>query len=273
MSVKFSVLMSVYKNDKPSFFNLALESIYEGQTLKPNQIVIVKDGPLSLELNQIIDSFKKNTPNVKLVSLSTNKGLGEALRIGLRECIFEFVVRMDSDDISTPDRFKTQINYLFQNPNIDILSSWVDEFSGSVNNIVSTRKLPLTHSGCAKMLKYGCPINHPAVVFKKSKVLSVGSYESFYLKEDVYLWLKLYVNNAKFANIPESLLLFRVNDNMYKRRRGVKYAKSEFKLFIFRYKNQVINFFELMKFGVLISFIRLLPIFLVKKIYKILRKY
>ena len=271
--MNFSVLMSVYKNDNPIYFEQALNSIYQKQTLKPNQIVIVKDGPLSLKLENVLKNFSEICKcRLDIICLLKNVGLGKALKIGLEKCTHEIIARMDSDDISKPNRFKVQIDFIKNNPNIDVISSYLDEFDGSVDNIVSTRKLPLTHSECAIMLKYGCPINHPAVVFKKHKVLSVGSYEPFYLKEDIYLWLKLYLNNAKFANIPESLLLFRVNDNMYKRRRGLKYAKSELKLFIFRYKNQIINFFEFIKFGLLVSFIRLLPTFFVKKVYKILRR-
>ena len=264
--------MSVYKNDNYIYFEQALNSIYEKQTLKPNQIVIIKDGPLTLKLENVIENFSKSCKcRLDIICLLKNVGLGKALNIGLEKCVYEIIARMDSDDISKPNRFKVQIDFIKNNPNIDVISSYVDEFEGSVDNIISTRTLPVDHNKCIKMLKYGSPFNHPVTVFKKSKVKEVGGYKDIYLKEDTFLWLRMSAKNNIFGNIQESLLLFRVNKNMYKRRRGVKYVKSEIKLFIFRYNNKMINLKELILLGLPTVLIRLLPSIILKYLYIILR--
>jgi glycosyltransferase involved in cell wall biosynthesis len=270
--MNFSVLMSVYKNDNPIYFEQALSSIYEKQTLKPNQIVIVKDGPLSLKLEKVLKNFSKICKcRLDIICLLKNVGLGNALNIGLEKCAHEIIARMDSDDVSKPNRFKVQIDFIKNNPNIDVVSSYVDEFDGSVDNIITTKSLPLDHNKCIEILKYGSPFNHPVTVFKKSRVKEVGGYKDFYLKEDTFLWLRMSIKNNIFGNIQESLLFFRVNKNMYKRRRGLKYVNSEIKLFIFRYNNKIINLKELILFGVPTVLIRLLPSIMLKKIYLILR--
>jgi len=268
----FSVLISVYRNDNAQFFLDALRSIYNFQTLKPSQIVLVKDGPLPNSLNQIIDLFKLECPVLDILSLEHNVGLGLALNEGLKECSFELVARMDSDDISKPNRFKEQLEFICNNPDIDIISCWIDEFQEDIGNVVSIRKLPPNHEDCVKMLKYGCPLSHPAVVFKKSLVLDVGSYQSLYLKEDLYLWLRLFEKNAKFSNIQNSLLFFRISDNVYARRRGWEYMKSEFILFHFRLKIKLINIYEFTLYTFVICIVRLLPKQILRFVYKILRK-
>ena len=271
--IEFSVLISVYKNDNPLYLEQALNSIYKEQTLKPNQIVVVKDGPLTLKLENIIINFSKSCKcPLDIICLLKNVGLGKALNIGLEKCVYEVIARMDSDDISKPNRFEVQIDFIKNNPNIDVVSSYVDEFKGSIDNILSTKSLPFDHIKCVRRLKYGSPFNHPATVFKKSKVKEVGGYKDIYLKEDTFLWLRMLVKNNVFANIQESLLFFRINNNLYKRRRGVKYAKSEIKLFIFRYKNKIINRKELILFGLPTVLIRLLPSIILKYIYIISRQ-
>jgi len=270
--MNFSVLMSVYKNDNPIYFEQALNSIYEKQTLKPNQIVIVKDGPLTLKLENVLKNFSEICKcRLDIICLLKNVGLGKALNIGLEKCAHEIIARMDSDDISKSNRFKVQIDFIKNNPNIDVVSSYIEEFEGSVDNIVSMKRLPSDHKGCIKMLKYGSPFNHPATVFKKNKIKEAHGYKDFYLKEDTFLWLRMSTKNNVFGNIQESLLFFRVNKNMYKRRRGIKYANSELKLFIFRYKIKLISLKELILLGLPIILIRLLPSMILKKIYLILR--
>jgi len=271
--MKFSVLISVYKNDNHVFFNKALKSVYNEQILKPNQIVIIKDGPLNLKLENVLDNFKKKCKcRLDIIALKKNVGLGNALNIGLEECVHEIIARMDSDDISKPNRFKVQLDFIKNNPNVDVLSSFMDEFEGSVENIISIKKLPIEHNKCVKMLKYGCPINHPVTVFKKSKVIEAGGYKDIYLKEDIFLWLRMSAKNNIFGNIQESLLFFRVNKSMYKRRRGIKYTKSEIKLYIFKYKNKIISLKELILFGLPVILIRLSPPLIVKYLYRISRK-
>ena len=256
--MEFSVLLSVYGKEKPEFLEVALQSIWDDQLLKPNEIVIVKDGALTIGLENVLEKFSRKAPT-KFVVLSANVGLGLALREGVKQCSFEWIARMDTDDVAHPARFLKQITFLRKNPNIAILSSWIDEFIGTKENIVSTRKVPSDHQSCIKMLKYGCPLNHPSVVFKKKAVINAGNYKSFFLKEDAYLWLRLYAKNYKFANVNESLLYFRVSEEMYKRRGGYKYAKSEVKILFYRYKIGLISFLEFMLYVGLTVPVRLAP--------------
>lgn len=268
--IGFSVLMSVYKNDKPLFLDLALKSIWDNQTLKPNEIVLVEDGLLNEDLLYVIKQFESNAP-LKVIKLPKNLGLGAALNEGLKNCSFDLVARMDADDISKPDRFYKQIIYYQQNPHIDIFSSYIDEFVENIDNVISVRKVPISSKDCANYIKFRCPLNHPAVMFKKKKILEVGGYKHFHLKEDIYLWLRLYEANANFGNIPESLLLFRTSLDMYSRRKGLKYAISEFKIFKFRHKIGLINLVEFVFFSSFTIFIRLLPKKIIPIVYKILR--
>lgn len=270
--IEFSVLISVYKNDNHIFFEKALKSIYNDQTLKPNQIVVIKDGPLNLKLENVLKNFIEYCKcRLDIIALTKNVGLGNALNIGLDKCVHEIIARMDSDDISKPNRFKVQLDFIQNNPNIDVVSAYIDEFEGSVENIIATKKLPDDHDKCMKRLKYGSPFNHPVTVFKKSKVIEAGGYKDIYLKEDLFLWLRMAAKNNIFGNIQESLLFFRVNKNMYKRRRGIKYAKSELKLFIFRYNNKMISLKELFLFGLPNVLIRLLPSLFLRYVYLFIR--
>ena len=268
---KFSVLISVYIKETPLFLKEALKSIWDDQTLKPNEIVIVKDGKLNEELEQVLDEFSNKAPTT-FVSLDKNLGLGLALREGIKHCSFDYVARMDSDDIAYPYRFEKQINYLEKKPEISILGSYIDEFINYIDNVKSVRKVPEKHQDIIKMLKGRCPLSHPSVIFKKEAVINSGNYQPFLLKEDIYLWLRMYSNNYIFANIPESLLYFRITKDTYKRRGGYKYAKSEFRILFYRYSIGLINFFELIKFILLTIPVRLVPSFMRNFIYtKLLR--
>lgn len=225
----FSVLISVYFKENPEYLRLALKSIWDDQELKPAEIVLVKDGQLSDALDLVIANFSIIAP-VKIVSLPINQGLGNALNIGLSHCKNEIIARMDSDDISKPNRFFKQINFLQLNPHIDILSSWIDEFIDLPENIVSSRKLPEYHNEIFEYAKKRCPVNHPTVVFKKSVVLAAGGYQPFPLFEDYYLWARMLMYGAKFYNFQESLLFFRTDQTTYKRRGGINHSINEIRL-------------------------------------------
>lgn len=227
--IKFSVLMSVYKNDNSDFLNEAIESIVK-QTIVPSEIVIVKDGPLNSDLDKVLNEWVIKLPNViKLISLDENLGLGEALRVGMENCSHDIIARMDSDDISEENRFEEQLNILI-NKDIDIVGSYVDEFSDSVNNILSLKKVPVEQNEIYKYGKYRCPMNHPTVMFKKKAVKDAGGYRQWHYNEDYDLWIRMINNKSKFYNIPKALVHMRVSDGTYERRGGVNYFKSEFKL-------------------------------------------
>ena len=223
----YSVLMSVYYKEKPEYLQQAIESIQK-QTLPTNDFVLVCDGPLTLELDKVVQTKQQEMGNVlKVVRLPENVGLGNALNEGVKHCKNELVARMDSDDVSYPDRCNKQIKIFNEHPEIAICSGTVEEFSVSIECIDGRRLLPETNEEILSFAKKRNPFNHPCVMYKKSAVDAVGSYQDFYLLEDYYLWIRMLVNGAKFYNIQESLLYFRFSPAMFKRRGGWKYAMDE----------------------------------------------
>lgn len=225
--MKFSVLLSVYIKERPQYLIESIDSILH-QTIKPDEIVLVKDGPLTNELNSIISYYTEKFPLIfKIISLETNQGLGKALNEGLKHCSHELIARMDTDDIAKPNRFEKQIELFIKHPEIDVCSAWIEEFENTPNNIISIKKLPEYHTDIIKYAKHRCPINHPVVMYKKKSVLKVNGYTGF--PEDYYLWVKLIMQGSIFYNIQESLLYFRFSNNMIKRRGGLSYAKFDFK--------------------------------------------
>ncbi|MBS5625903.1 glycosyltransferase [Butyricimonas virosa] len=239
----FSVLMAVYKKEQPLFFKEALRSVFE-QSLIPNEVVLVKDGPLTEELEQIIVDFSSKNEQLKVITLEKNQGLGEALRIGLNSCSFDLVARMDSDDICKPYRFEKQIAFLKEHKEITIVGSWIEEFSDCKEEIEAIRELPQEDKQLKIFMKWRNPFNHMTVMFRKKDILAVGGYQPFYLLEDYYLWNRLANANYYFANIGESLLWARGGYTMLERRGGWKYVVSESKLLKFMYRSGRINIVE-----------------------------
>jgi glycosyltransferase involved in cell wall biosynthesis len=266
--MNFSVLLSLYTKEQPAFLQQSIQSIFE-QTLPPSEVVLVIDGSITTALQEIVDEFKKQYPNVlKIVSLEKNVGLGPALNEGLKHCSCELVARMDTDDICKPDRFEKQIKLFEQNPQIDVMSSWIEEFYDFPDETVSIRKLPETHGELKKWAKSRNPFNHPVIMYKKNKVITSGGYESLGLFEDYILWMKMLKNGAIFYNIQESLLYFRSNKNMYKRRGGLKYAIDECRLQWLFYKRGAISLLVAVK-NIAIRFgVRIVPNRLRAYIYK-----
>lgn len=267
---RISVLMSVYDKEKPEFLDASIKSILR-QNVLPSEIVIVKDGPLNMELENVLSKYQSLQPSLfEFVPLEKNMGLGKALNIGLKHCSNNLVARMDSDDICKHNRFERQLQIVDNNPSVDVVGSNIDEFIDSIENIVSSRKLPEWHCDIVKYAKKRSPINHPSVMFKKSSVIESGGYVHMHLLEDYYLWIRMIKKGYKFYNIQESLLYFRTNKNMIKRRGGLKYAKSEVKFYISIYKLGAISFFDLLINLCVRSFVRLSPNVIRQFIYRTL---
>lgn len=222
---KFSVLMSVYYKENPSFLKQALESVW-WQTAKPSEIVVVKDGPLTPELDSTLATLAAVMP-IKMVPLSKNNGLGKALSIGLQTCSNELIARMDSDDIAKPNRFERELAVFETNPEIDVVGSWVDEFQDTVDHIIGVRKVPEWQGNIINYAKYRSPVNHPSVMYRKSSVLATGNYQHMNQYEDYYLWIRMLMRGCVFYNIQESLLFFRTSSNLYRRRGGLKYVRYD----------------------------------------------
>lgn len=226
--MNFSVLISVYYNEKPEYLEDAINSIFN-QTLLPKEVILVEDGKLTDKLYITINKLKEKYHEIKTVRLKENQGLGPALNEGLKYCSYDIVARMDSDDICMPDRFKLQIDFLKNHPDIDIVSGWIDEFYGDKENIVSTRKTPELHLDIAKFSKMRNPINHPAAMFRKITICKIGGYRNISFLEDYDLWVRAILNGAHLYNIQQSILWFRLTDKAFLRRGGINYAKNEIK--------------------------------------------
>ena len=264
--IKFSVLLSVYKNEKPNHLIECFKSIYDNQELKPDEIVLVQDGPLTDELYEVIKKIKNQLNDIlKIIPIEKNVRLGNALKIGIENCSNEIVARMDTDDIAYSTRFKKQIKYLEDNPEIDVVGSYMDEFIDNTENVVAIKTAPLKNF--KNYMKLRDPVNHPTVVFKKSKVIEAGNYIEILYNEDSYLWGRMLEKNCQFANIDESLIYFRVNDETYKRRGGVQYVKAEIQLQKEFLKLGIINKFEFIRNITLKNIVRIIPNELRKKVY------
>lgn len=217
--MKYSVLMSVYKNDNPTFLKIVLESVYEQQTRKPDEIVVVFDGALTDDLYGVLNSFRSGKENiVYYYPQDVNRGLGEALRIGSEKCTGDYIFRMDSDDISAPDRFEKQITYVEANSDIDVLGTDIAEFNYSVEEDMRVRACPKQHDDIVKMSKRRNPMNHVSVCMKRSALEKCGGYENLLLLEDYYLWLKMIVAGCKLENMNESLVYVRVGNGFNSKR-------------------------------------------------------
>lgn len=238
----FSVLMSVYRNDKPEFVRMAVDSVTKHQTLKPNEIIIVVDGPISTELANLISDYEKSKEYYyKVIWLPENKGLGNALGIGLANASNEIVARMDSDDISVPDRFEKQIDFMNLHSDCDVVGGQITEFITFETNIVGKRLVPCNPAKIRLLLKNRCPLNHMSVMMLRSRVLAVGNYMDWHFNEDYYLWIRMAKAGYKFANLSDTLVNVRVGKEMYARRGGWKYFKSEKGLQDYMYKHKMIS--------------------------------
>lgn len=241
----FSVLMSVYKNDSSLYLERAVASVLN-QTLPPNEVVLVIDGPVDNELDLKIREYEGH-PSFKVVRLSENVGLGMALNQGLDHCSYDLVARMDSDDICRSNRFELQYHFLLDNPTVDIVGSNISEFIGEEDNIVSFRKVPQDNQSIKREMKYRCALNHVTVMFRREAVLKAGGYQHLFWNEDYYLWIRMLLSGAIFGNIPEPLVNVRIGEEMFARRGGYKYFQSEIFLQKFMLKHNLINYFEYAK--------------------------
>lgn len=270
--MKFSVLLSVYYKEQPIYFDLAVKSIWENQTIKPSEIILVQDGPLTSELYALIAIWQKKIGNVfRCIPLETNVGLGDALNIGLQHCSYDLIARMDTDDIADPKRFEKQLA-IFEQANIDICGSWVTEFDQDEGFITGVRKLPETHNEILEYAKLRCPINHPAVMYKKSVVEKAGGYQAMMWFEDYYLWARMLMVGAKFYNIQESLVNMRAGIGQLERRSGLEYAKAEINFLTALNSIGFLSKIDLYKMILLRVPIRLLPKKIIRFVYKKLRK-
>ncbi len=224
----FSVAMSVYHKDIPTFFDRALESITALQTVLPEEIVLVADGPLSKGLDAVIEKYTALYPAVMtVIRLPENRGLGNALRVAVENSRNALIARMDSDDIAISNRFETQLKQFATDPALDIVGGDISEFVDSEENVVAYRRVPTSNVEIYEYMKTRCPLNHVSVMFKKAAVEAAGGYLDLFWNEDYYLWIRMAEKNAKMANTGTVLVNVRTGRDMYSRRGGKAYYKSE----------------------------------------------
>jgi glycosyltransferase involved in cell wall biosynthesis len=223
---EFSVLMSLYIREKAEYFTQCMESIL-CQTMLPQEIVIVKDGPLTDALETVLEEYQKKYPDViKVISLPENRGLGLALAEGIEHCSCEIVARMDTDDIARRDRFERQLAEFHQDPELDICGSHIIEFEDQIENVLSVRKVPLTNDEIAEYQKQRSAFNHMTVMYKKSAVQKAGNYQDAPLMEDDFLWVHMLQTGARCKNIDDTLVYARTGYAMIERRGGFSYFRK-----------------------------------------------
>lgn len=265
---KISILISLYNNENENNLFSCLDSL-KNQTTMANEVILVLDGYVRDSLLKIVDDFK-NILNIKLIKIPENVGLGKALNYGLKFCNYNYIARMDTDDICLPDRLEKQILFLNQNPDTDILGTSIIEFDEFNNQ--RRKELPLSKNKIRKFSKEKNPFNHMTVIFKKSAVNSAGGYMHHHYMEDYNLWLRMIHKNMNTANLKDVTVMARVGKSMLLKRRGLKYLLSEFTLFKLKNSLEITTFFS----GLLIFFkrslSRIIPVFLLRIVYNMNRE-
>lgn len=273
MSIDFSLLMSVYAKESPAYLDQAFLSIWTNQTFKPSEVVLVKDGPLPKSLEQVIEKWALLLDKkMKVIALKQNEGLGRALNIGIQHCCFDLVARMDTDDISSPDRFEKLVHEFEMDSNLSLCGSYIKEFITDDPHYSAMRTVPLTLEQIRNSCELRNPFNHPSVMFKKSAILQAGGYKHMPFFEDYYLWLRVLSLGYTAKNVPQSLLNMRIDNGQIERRSGVKYLKYEISFYRRLYQDGLLRYSSFLFMTILRAPLRVLPRNLLSFLYKLTRK-
>lgn len=269
----YSVLMSVYYKEKPEYLKQCIDSMLN-QTKKTNDFVIVEDGKLTRELEQVINDYENRYPNIfNIIRFEKNRGVGAALNDAIHYCNNEIIARMDSDDISDITRCEKELDKI--NEGFDIVGSNITEFENdNIKELRSKKVMPETLEQIKKYSKYRNPFNQPSVMFKKKIIMQAGNYQDLYRLEDYDLWLRCLSSDVSCYNIQESLVYMRTNNGFYKRRGGgTKNFKSYIFLRKYAFRVKQINRFEFI-INIMIAFVKCYsPLWVNRIMYKtILRK-
>ena len=240
--IDFTVITSVYRNDKPEFVRTALDSMLIEQTINPTEVLLVRDGPVPSELENVLEEYEATySKTIRIMRLKENGGLGNALRLGVENAKYDIIARMDSDDICMPNRFELQLGYIEKHPECDIVGGQMTEFIGNPTNIVGKRVVPERNNDIYEYMKSRCALNHVTVMFRKEAVLKVGNYQDWFWNEDYFLWVRMMMAKCVFANLPDVLVNVRSGEDQYARRGGMRYFKSEEGIQRLMLDNQLIN--------------------------------
>ena len=222
MTEPISVLMSLYRKEKPEFLAVSLESIRR-QTLAPDEVVVVLDGPITAALQQVLSDYQAKLPGLKTLPQKENRGLGVALAIGVEACRNQLIARMDTDDIMVETRLARQAEAFAQQPTLGLCSSNIIEFEGQLTHVVGHRHVPESDEAIRSFSKRRNPFNHMAVMFKRDAVLAAGNYQPLKGFEDYYLWVRILKQGTDAYNLQEELVYARTGADMYARRGGLAY--------------------------------------------------
>lgn len=230
MPEPFVLLITVYGGDHTEYVQAAFRSAVHDQTRRPSQVVLIQDGPVSVELSHLLVQLIADSPvEVTFLRLRQNRGLGPALDAGLRACRHDIVARMDADDIAVPHRFETQLPLI--EAGADLVGAALLEFRTGIDDVVGLRTPPREPEDIARYSRLHDPFNHPTVIYRRSAVLAVGGYGGdLPLMEDYWLFTRMIANGAKVVNLEEPLVYYRVGDGAYSRRGGRALLRSELRL-------------------------------------------
>lgn len=266
--INFSILLSLYHKEKVEYLEKCFESIWNRQTLKPTEIVLVLDGPVGSELTQCIEHWQQKIGNaLKIVPLAKNIGLGKALNEGLKHCTNEWVFRMDTDDICMADRFAKQVTFIQENPDVVLFGGQILEFNQDVSDAHVLKAVPENHNEIKLFAQKRCPFNHMTVAYRHDVITALGGYQHHLFMEDYNLWLRVIGAGYKVANLPDVILYARVGNGMHARRKGLEYIKSEKKLLKLKKDLKLQNPFHANMLFLVRSAFRLLPSSLLGKFY------
>ena len=223
-----SVLMSTYGQERAENLAASLQSIFE-QSVPPKQVVLVVDGPIDERQESVIGSFSNDprVPHFDVIRTPENRGLAAALNTGLEQCVGTYVMRMDSDDLCLPDRLEVQVQYARRNPQIDVVTSWVEEF---FDDLPGTRikSSPIQHDAIVRALRWRNVLSHPTLFVRTSTLRAIGGYsEKYKLLEDYDLYLRMFLTGARFHVIPKVLVRMRTNSAQNRRRGGWSYFLND----------------------------------------------
>jgi glycosyltransferase involved in cell wall biosynthesis len=225
-----SVLLPVYENDDPDHLRTAIDSVVD-QTVTPGEVLIVQDGPVPSKLATVLDEYAREHASIVAVhQLPENRGLGSALRAGVKWCSNDLVARMDADDVSVCDRLERQLAAFRERPSLGVIGGYIGEFTTDPGEVTAVREVPIDHEAITEMAKFRSPMNHGTVLFRKEAVLAAGNYRPVDRMEDYGLWVRLLQNGVRFANVPEVLVKVRAGEELYDRRGGFEYACEEVRL-------------------------------------------
>lgn len=260
-----SVLMSVYKADKPEYFYRAIQSVWTDQSLKPDEIILIEDGPLTPQLHLVIDEWKNKGVVFNIIVNDENIGLTKSLNKGIALSSCDYIARMDSDDISMPDRFKLQADFLDGNQDVAVVGGSIQEFDANNVNL-GVRIYPRDNDAALRYIHKASPVAHPAVMMRSSIFKSGIKYnETFRTSQDIALWYDLLCKGYKIANLQEIVIMFRRDDDLFSRRSRNK-AFNELKIYCNGIRR--IHGFSLLYIYPFARFIfRLLPVRVIKSIY------